>query len=73
MHMIFEGEEQTILDGKKSETLEARFLRCKSAVQAKGKSKSSAYAICSHLNPAIKSDRRKQLKKSQIVHRTRNK
>jgi len=62
-----------IEDGKKSESLEARFVRCKSAVQSQGKSKSAAYAICSPLNPAIKKNRRAQLKKSQIVNRTRNK
>lgn len=66
MNMMFE-------DSKKSETLEARFLRCKSSVQSQGKSKSSAYAICSPLNPSIKKDRREQLKKSMIAKRTRSK
>jgi len=62
-----------IFDAKKSEGLESRFLRCKSHVQASGKSLSSAYAICSPLNPAISKNRRKQLKKTQIRNRTKNK
>ena len=57
----------------KGESLETRFLHCKNKVQAKGKSSSSAYAICSYLNPAISKTRRSQLKKSEIAHRTRNK
>ena len=67
--LFFSGVE----DGKKSESLEARFLRCKQHVQAGGKTKSAAYAICSPLNPEIKKGRRAQLKKAQIRHRTKNK
>jgi hypothetical protein len=62
-----------IEDGKKSESLEARFSRCKNSVQSQDKSKSAAYAICSPLNPGISKTRRTQLKKSQIVNRTTSK
>ena len=62
-----------IEDAKKPEGLEARFIRCKNAVQSQGKSLSAAYAICSPLNPAIKKGKRAQLKKSQMMHRTKNK
>ena len=62
-----------IEDGKKSESLEARFVRCKSAVQSQGKSNNAAYAICSPLNPGISKTRRAQLKKMEIIHRTKSK
>ena len=54
-----------IEDAKKSKSLEAKFKRCKAAVQKQGKSESSSFAICSPLNPKLSKSRRGKLSASR--------